>query len=129
MAEIKLNIGHKGKSYVMDFENILEGKKLGDKIPGDFFGLDGYELEITGGSDSVGFPMRKDIPGMGRKRPLSVGGTGFGKSEKGLQRRKTVVGNTIGAHTAQVNVKVTKEGSKKLDEIFKKEEKAEAKAE
>ena len=125
MTEIKLNIGHKGKNYAMSFENILEGKKIGDKVPGDFFGLDGYELEITGGSDMAGFPMRKDIEGMGRKKPLAVSGIGFKSGNKSDKIRKTVVGNTVGARISQVNFKVVKEGSKKLEEIFKKEEKKE----
>lgn len=129
MAEIKINIAEKGKSYVLSFENILEGKRMGDKIPGDFFGLDGYELEITGGSDSAGFPMRKDIHGLGRRRPLTTGGTGFGSKKSRYQLRKTVVGDTIGPSIAQVNLKVIKEGSKKLEEIFKKEEKTETKQE
>lgn len=125
MAEIKLNISHKGKSYVMTFENILEGKKIGEKVPGDFFGLDGYELEITGGSDKSGFPMRKDVHGLGRSRPLAVGGTGFGSKKSTNKTRKTVVGNTVSQNMAQINLKITKEGSKKLEEIFKKEEKKE----
>lgn len=125
MTEIKINIGHKGKSYVMTFENILEGKKIGDKVPGDFFGLDGYELEITGGSDNTGFPMKKSIEGLGRRKPLTVNMDSSISGNRGDKMRKTVVGNTVSASMAQINFKVIKEGSKKLEEIFKKEEKKE----
>jgi len=121
MTEIKLNIGHKGKNYAMSFENILEGKKIGDKVPGDFFGLDGYELEITGGSDMAGFPMRKDLPGQGRKKILAVSGIGLHNDEKGIKVRKTVAGNTIHAQTAQINVKVVKEGK---EDIFPQKKEA-----
>ena len=44
-------------------EGQLLGKKIGDKIPGALIGLDGYELQITGGSTNDGTPLRGDIPG------------------------------------------------------------------
>jgi ribosomal protein S6E (S10) len=89
--------------------------------------MPGYEFRLTGGSDSAGFPMRPDIEGSQRKQILA--GTGVGvtnklrkpnpkkkgwRSMKGMRIRKTVAGNTVYAKTAQVNLKVLKEGREKL---------------
>jgi small subunit ribosomal protein S6e len=130
MAEFKLVLSSKdGKSYqreVKDKEAIpFLGKKIGDKIAGDGFGLAGYEVEITGGSDYCGFPMRKDVQGTGRKRILAVAGVGLKKKGKGQRQRKTVCGNAIHGRIAQVNLKILKEGKEKLG--AKKEDKVEEK--
>jgi len=82
------------------------GLKIGDKLKGDFLELGNVELEVTGGSDYCGFPMRKDVLGVGRKRILAVGGVGIRNKEKGIKKRKTVCGNTIHAKISQINVRV-----------------------
>lgn len=87
------------------------GLKIGDAVKGEAIDLQGYEFEITGGSDFCGFPMRKDVLGVGRKKILSYVGTGVRKQEKGMLQRKTVCGNTIHAKIAQVNLKAVKAGS------------------
>lgn len=108
----------------------LIGMKIKDNVKGETIGLGGYELEITGGSDYCGFPMRKDVLGVGRKKILAVSGVGIKKANKGIKQKKTVCGNTIHEKTAQVNMKVLKEGAEKI--FIKKEgseEKKEAKKE
>ena len=40
---------------------VLFGKKIGEQIEGDSMGLAGFKIEITGGSDKEGFPMRKEV--------------------------------------------------------------------
>ncbi|MEM4263593.1 MAG: 30S ribosomal protein S6e [Candidatus Woesearchaeota archaeon] len=135
MVSFKIVIGTKeGKCFQReiaepDSKNLI-GKKIGDTIKGELFGLTGYEFEITGGTDNAGFPMRKDIPGPGRKKILAVEGVGLKKIAKGIRVRKTVCGNTIHAKTAQINLKVIKEGKEKLapPEEEKKEETKEAPA-
>ena len=87
------------------------GLKIGDTIKGETIDLHGYDFEIAGGSDFCGFPMRKDVIGVGRKKILSYVGTGVRKQEKGMLQRKTVCGNTIHAKIAQVNLKASKIGS------------------
>jgi small subunit ribosomal protein S6e len=126
MAEIKLNIGDpKSKKTLTkaitdsDIDPFM-GKKIGDKVHGDSFGLHGYEFEITGGSDNAGFPMRKDVKGTARKKILLVSGVGLRGNTKGRKVRKSVAGNTIFQKTAQINLKVLKHGSTPLFE--KKEE-------
>jgi small subunit ribosomal protein S6e len=130
MAEIKLNIGDPKskktitKAIANNATEAFMGKKIGDKVHGDSFDLTGYEFEITGGSDNAGFPMRRDVKGIARKRILIVGGVGLRKNLKGRKVRKSVAGNTIYQKTAQINLKVLKHGSAPLFE-----EKAEKKAE
>ena len=86
------------------------GLKIGDSIKGETIDLQGYEFEVTGGSDFCGFPMRKDVLGVGRKKILAYSGIGVRKQEKGMLQRKTVCGNTIHAKIAQVNLKAVKVG-------------------
>ena len=125
MAEFKavINDPKTGKSYQkMVTDSSLIGKKIKDKINGDSLDLKGYELEITGGSDSSGFPMRKDFDSIARKRIMLTKGPGLRHNEKGRKIRKTLRGNTISNKITQINFKILKYGSKKPEEIFKKEE-------
>ena len=104
--------------------NKLVGKQIGDVINGTLVELPpDYELEITGGSDKDGTPMRKDIPGGVRKRILLSGGVGYNPKEKGVRKRKLVRGRMITKDIAQVNMKVVKHGKIPLKEFFKKESK------
>ena len=108
------------------------GKKLGDVVKGEMMGLAGYELKITGGSDASGFPMRWDVDGQARKKIFAVSGVGLKKTRKGMRVRKTVAGNTVSDKTAQLNMKVLKEGAEPLippEEPKAEEAKEEAKTE
>jgi len=131
MTEFNLVIADKktGKSYKKsvaeaDAQKFI-GLKLGDTLKADFLDMPGYELEITGGSDRQGFPMRHDVEGMGRKRVLLSGGVGFKPVEKGERRRKSVCGKVIGDNISQINLVIKTNGQKPLDEIFKAEPKKE----
>lgn len=120
-----------GKSYKVDVpkekEAEIVGKKIGDAIDGGFVGAGGYKLELTGGSDASGFPMRVDIAGVRKGKFLVTKGVGFKTKRKGVRRRKTLRGNIYSNDSAQVNSKVLEYGPTALDEVFKKEEKAEEK--
>ena len=112
----------------------LIGLKIGDSVKGELIDLQGFEFELTGGSDYCGFPMRKDVQGTGRRKILAYQGVGFRKDRKGILQRKTVCGNTVHERTAQINLKMVKQGTAGIfDEVKKKlEEKkkgAEKKAE
>lgn len=123
MASFKLCISDpsSGKSYQKEAKDSLAspfiGLNIGEAIKGDSIGIAGYEFQITGGSDYCGFPMRKGILGT-RKKIAIYGGVGFRGDAKGIKKRKTVCGHKIHEKTSQINLKVTKEGSKKLNEIF-----------
>ncbi|MEA3378813.1 MAG: 30S ribosomal protein S6e [Nanoarchaeota archaeon] len=121
MAEIKcvINDVKKGKSFHKTLpENVFIGMKLGEIVKGDLLGLNGYEVEIAGGSDNSGFPMRKDLIGTSRKKVLLTKGPGIKLKRKGERSRKSIRGNTIDIDTAQINLKIVKYGSKSIEELL-----------
>lgn len=125
----KVNIGEKkGRTFRLETEaEALVGRKIGEKITGDEIKpeLAGYELEVMGTSDKAGFPGFKEVEGQSLKRLILTYGKGMKQRKpRGLRLKKTVHGNTITKDTAQINLKVLKEGSKKLEEIFPEQVKA-----
>lgn len=132
MASFKLCISDPstGKTFQKEVKDSAAspfiGLNIGENIKGDSFEMNGYEFLITGGSDYCGFPMRKGILGL-RKSLTVYGGVGFRGAAKGIKRRKTVCGHKIHERISQVNLKVIRQGQKKLAEIFGKEDKAETK--
>lgn len=95
------------KSYQVEKDvPILIGKKIGETFDGSAVGLNNFVLEVTGGSDKDGFPMRADLQGSVRKKVLLAGGPGYNPKRKGVKRRKYVRGNTISEDIAQVNCKI-----------------------
>jgi ribosomal protein S6E (S10) len=93
--------------------------------------LEGYEFEITGASDKAGFTAMENVEGIGLKKVLLTYGKGFKKrpkkegkkkrsenNPKGLRLRKTVRGKVISPAIVQINLKILKQGNKKLSEIF-----------
>ena len=129
-----------GKSYSIDVSgsnyNHFLGKKIGDSVDGLFVGsgditLNGFKLQITGGSDLTGTPMRADLDGGNRKKVLVSPGTGYKghkivrkKGERyrytydGIRKRRVFRGNVISAATRQINLKVVDSGNKSLSDIF-----------
>lgn len=125
----KIIIGDAGKAWRIESESSgLVGKSVGDKIEGSAVNADlaGYELEITGGSDNAGFPLAKDVEGVYLKKLLLTKGFGMKENISGLRRRKTVRGKQISETTVQINMKVVKHGSKKLEEVFADQNKPKA---
>ncbi len=128
----KIIIGDKGKAWRMEKDaEFLVGLSVGEKFDGKELGneLEGYELEITGGSDISGFPLYKEVEGIGLKRVLLKRGWGMRDNRKGVRLRKTVRGKTISNKAVQINMKVIKEGKKKLSEIFPEQNRAVEKVE
>jgi small subunit ribosomal protein S6e len=120
-----------GKSYQFelpkDKEANIIGKKVGDELDGNLVGAAGYTLELTGGSDGSGFPMREEVHGSAKKSILTSDGVGFNAGRSGERRRKYVRGNSFSAEIVQVNTKVTKPGPTPLEQLFPKGEKTEKK--
>ena len=116
------------------------GKEIGDVVDGIFVGegeqtLAGYKLEITGGSDKTGTPMRSDLSGGNRQSILVTASTGFKghnlvhkakKGEKrrfrykpdGMRKRRYFRGNTVTQDTRQINLKVVEAANKSLADIL-----------
>ncbi len=97
-------------------------KEIGDEVDGSSLGLDGYTLEITGGSDKSGFPMRENIEGSERKRVMIEEGSGINVEEDGIRKRKSVRGNTVSTEIEQLNMKVIEEGSKTIEDVLDEDE-------
>ena len=136
-----------GKAYSVKISgnnhSQLLGKKIGDVVDGIFVGegdqtLSGYKLQITGGSDKTGTPLRRDLEGGSRQSILVTASTGFkghslvfknkgGEKKRfrykpdGLRKRRNFRGNTINQDTRQVNLKVIEAGKKALSDILASE--------
>ena len=138
MADFKLTISDPktGKSVKKDITggaaDALLLKDVGDKVAGDMLGFLGYEFELTGGSDSAGFPMKKSIRNVARKNIFTYKGVGFsgrdrwGKTQHGLRVKKTVAGSRVSPQTTQVNLMILQEGPQTLFTEEKKETKEQA---
>ena len=120
-----------GKTYQAEIakesEGSVSGLKIGDQLDGGVAGAAGYKLEITGGSDKDGIPMRCDVSGGRRTYVVISSGPGVRAKERGERRRKAVRGKVVTADIAQLNTKVVEAGGKPLEELFpakaKKDEK------
>ncbi|MEM3783406.1 MAG: 30S ribosomal protein S6e [Candidatus Bathyarchaeia archaeon] len=99
-----------GTSKTVELEDAraapLIGKKIGDVIDGAVLGLSGFKVQITGGSDKDGFPMRSNVHGGVRRSVVLSGGVGFNPQKKGERRRKKVRGNVITDEIVQINAKI-----------------------
>lgn len=128
MAEFRANISDPktGKSYQKQVggnqANAILGKKIGDKMDGIFVEMPGYKLEITGGSDKDGFPMRRDLPGPRRKKLLISKGMGFNPHMEGERRKKTMRGTQVSPDIAQINMKVVTRGPRSVEELLGKKQ-------
>ncbi|MFH0869036.1 MAG: S6e family ribosomal protein [archaeon] len=98
----------------------LYGKKVGETFRGELIGLQGFELQITGGTDRAGIAIYKNLEGMGRRRLLLRGPPNYHvpKKFKGKLKKKTVRANTIANDMVQVNCKITKWGTIDLMKHF-----------
>ena len=119
-----------GLSYKIDATGAaagaLLGKKIGTEVDGAPFGLNGYKITITGGSDKTGTPARPDLPGNGRRNLLLSDGFGFHAKHNGERKRKSQRGNEIAADFFQVKAKISTYGEKPIAEIFAPAEEAAA---
>jgi len=126
MAEFKIVLSDQktGRSYKVDVgggaAGALIGKRIGDEVDAGIFGLPGYRMEITGGSDRNGTPARRNLPFAGRRKILLSGGAGFKPAREGQRRRKSIRGNEITADFVQVNARVVHYGEKPIEDIFVK---------
>ena len=111
-----------GATYQRDVDgqdaNRFLGKSIGDDVDGGAVGLDGYTVEITGGSDDAGRPMRGDVDGPNLKEVLLDGGVGYEPSRDGERKRVTVRGGEVSEATAQLNITVSEYGEESVEDLF-----------
>jgi len=112
MAEFQVAVADPtdGQTYQHEVDgqdaNRFLGREIGEEVEGGAVGLDDYTLELTGGSDETGRPMREDVPGAQIRERLLEGGVGFNPTRDGERKRITVRGRQVSEETAQVNATI-----------------------
>src|SRR5665647_106952 len=112
MAKFKIIVSdpQAGTSKVVELEEARAapfiGRRLGETLDGSAVDLPAHTVQILGGSDKDGVPMRGNVHGGVRRRVVLSGGAGFSPKKKGERRRKTVRGNVITDEIAQINMKI-----------------------
>jgi small subunit ribosomal protein S6e len=124
MAEFTVAVSdpESGHTYQIDVDgqdaNRFIGRELGEEVDGAAVGLTGYSLELTGGSDTAGRPMRPDVRGTATKAIMSDGGVGFKPTADGERKRITIRGREVGEDTRQINAKISARGSEAVDDLL-----------
>jgi len=115
-----------GTSHQLDAEgqdaNRFIGRELGDEVAGSAVGLDGYTLELTGGSDTAGRPMRPDVKSGNLTSILMTGGVGYNPTRDGERKRVTVRGREVSDETRQINARIVDRGSQSIEELLGEDE-------
>ena len=93
----------------------LVGRRIGEVIDGTVADLAGHKLQLTGGTDKDGIPMRPDVHGSAKSRIILSGGVGYRPKRKGERKRGVVRGNTVSVDTTFLNFKIVEKpkGKKK----------------
>jgi small subunit ribosomal protein S6e len=113
MAKFKVIVSdpQAGTSKVVELEEARAapfiGRRVGETMDGSVVDLPAHTVQILGGSDKDGVPMRGNVHGGVRRRVVLSGGAGFSPKKNGERKRKTVRGNIITDEIAQINMKIT----------------------
>ncbi|MHB9287197.1 30S ribosomal protein S6e [Halobacteriales archaeon Cl-PHB] len=128
MAEFTVAVSdpESGETHQIDVAdqdaNRFIGREIGEDVDGGAVGLAGYSLEITGGSDDAGRPMRGDVKGADLKELLLEGGTGYNPERDGERKRITVRGREISDATRQINARIADRGDEDVADLLADEE-------
>lgn len=125
MATFTVVVGdpESGTSYQLETEdqdaNRFLGRSIGEEVEGGAVGLDGYTLEITGGSDEAGRPLSDSVAGASLQEVLMTGRqTGYKPTRDGERRRITVRGREVSDAVAQVNAAIVDRGDADVEELL-----------
>jgi small subunit ribosomal protein S6e len=124
MAEFTVAVSdpEDGMTYQVDVSdqdaNRFIGRELGEEVDGGAVGLNGYTLELTGGSDNAGRPMRADVGGTTLSELLLEGGTGYNPQREGERKRVTVRGREVSDDTRQINAAIVSRGDTPVAELL-----------
>ena len=122
MAKFKVIVSdpEAGTSKVVELEEARAapfiGRRIGETIDGTAVDLPAHKVQIRGGSDKDGVPMRGNVHGGVRRNVVLSGGAGFSPKKKGERRRKTVRGSTITDEIVQINMKIVEKPAAKTTE-------------
>ena len=125
MASFTVVVGdpESGSTYQLEAEeqdaNRFIGKSIGEEVDGSAVGLDGYTLEITGGSDDAGRPLNPDVQGPDLTEVLMEGRqVGYKPSRDGERRRITVRGSEVSDAVAQINASIVDRGGADVEDLL-----------
>ncbi|UPM42044.1 30S ribosomal protein S6e [Halocatena salina] len=127
MAEFQVDVADPEDGTTHQFEvdgqtaNRFVGREIGTEIDAGALGLSGYTIEITGGTDNAGRPMRSDVAGQDLSSVLLTGGVGFNPTVDGERKRVTVRGREVGSDARQINAKIVDRGSQPVEELIDEE--------
>lgn len=100
----------KGTAQKVELEDArmtpLLGRRIGEVLDGSVANLKGHRIQLTGGCDKDGIPMRPDVHGGVKARVVISGGVGYKPKNPGERRRVTVRGNTVTTDTTFLNFKI-----------------------
>jgi small subunit ribosomal protein S6e len=120
MAKFKIIISDPkaGTSKVVELEEARAapfiGRRIGETMDGAAVDLPAYKVQIQGGSDKDGVPMRASVHGGVRRSVVLSGGAGFSPKKKGERKRKTVRGNVVTDEIVQINMKIVEKPAAKV---------------
>jgi small subunit ribosomal protein S6e len=118
MAKFKVIVSdpQTGTSKVLELEEARAapfiGRKIGETMDGAVVDMPATKIQIKGGSDKDGVPMRPNVHGGVRRRVVLSGGVGFNGVRGGERRRKAVRGNVITDEIVQINLKIVEQPAK-----------------
>jgi small subunit ribosomal protein S6e len=118
MAKFKIIVSdpQTGTSKVLELEEARAapfiGRKIGEIMDGATVDMPATKVQLTGGSDKDGVPMRPNVHGGVRRKVVLSGGAGFNPTKDGERRRKAVRGNIITDEIAQLNMKIVEQPNK-----------------
>jgi small subunit ribosomal protein S6e len=104
----------------------LVGLRIGEVIDGTIANLAGHRIQLTGGTDKDGIPMRPDVHGGAKADIILSGGVGYKPKRKGERKRVVVRGNTVTPETTFLNFKIVERPKGRKKAKAKESEKEEA---
>ena len=126
LTQFKIIISDKkGKSVSKELKDKeaqpLVGLRVGEIIDSSVVGIASGKIQLRGGSDKSGTPIRSDVHGGVKKYVLLSKGSGMRDDREGIRKRKLVRGNMITEEIYQINCLLT-EGNLPLTAEAKTEE-------
>ena len=112
MAKFKVIVSdpQAGTSKVVEVEEARAapfiGRKIGEVMDGAVVDMPATKLQLTGGSDKDGVPIRPDVHGGVRRKVVLSGGVGYNPKRQGGRKRVAVRGNVITDEIVQINMKM-----------------------
>jgi len=108
LTQFKIIVSDKnGKSVSKELKDKeaqpLVGLRVGEIVDASVVGITPGKIQLKGGSDKSGTPIRSDVHGGVKKYVLLSKGAGMRDDREGIRKRKLVRGNMITEEIYQIN--------------------------